>query len=273
MGKQDVIKHCKTQGHLDRAKSLKSQTRLTFSNPATSNEVLKRTEAEVRMTVLAASCNIPLAFHDQLSPAIRSMFPDSKIASKYHSASTKAMCMLNLAIAPDLKRDLVENMKVCPFSVSIDGSNNTSLEKMNPIAIRIYDINRGRVVSQFLDMCTSTSATAEAIYNVMDETLSSLLELPNPWGLCTSVGVDNTSVNIGTRNSLKSRILQRNSSMGVHAMFCIMLPRKLVWRLLVVAVSMQRSLQWICIIGLINPLNVKMSFDLTMNFATKSTEA
>ena len=72
-------------------------------------------EAEVKMAVMAASCNIPLAFHNQVSPAIRSLFPDSKIASKYHSASTKAMCMLNLAIEPELKRDLVENMKVQPL--------------------------------------------------------------------------------------------------------------------------------------------------------------
>ena len=115
MGKQDVIKQCKTQGHLDKAKSLKSQARLTFSNAATSSDVLRRTEVEVKMAVMAASCNIPLAFHNQVSPAIRSLFPDSKIASKYHSASTKAMCMLNLAIEPELKRDLVENMKVQPL--------------------------------------------------------------------------------------------------------------------------------------------------------------
>ena len=99
MGKQDVIKHCKTQGHQDKAKSLQSQSRLTFSNPTASDEVLKRTEAEVRMAVLTAS------FHDQLSPTIRSIFPDSKIAAKYHSASTKATCMLNLAVAPALKKD------------------------------------------------------------------------------------------------------------------------------------------------------------------------
>lgn len=150
------------------------------------------------MAVLTASCNISFAFHDQLLPANRSFFPDSKIAANYHSASTKAMCMLNLAIAPELKKDLVENMKVHPFSVSIDGSNDTALEKMNPMAIRIYNVNRGRVVTQFLDMCTSRGATAEAIYGIMDGALSKLLESTNPWGMCTFVGVDNISVNIGT---------------------------------------------------------------------------
>ena len=212
--------HCRTQGHIDRAKSLRSQSRITFTSPTNSEEALKRTEAEVRMAVLTASCNIPFAFHDHLSPAIRTLFPDSKIASKYHSASTKVMCMLNLAIAPELKKDLIDNMKVHPFSVSVDGSNDTALEKMNPMAIRIYDVNRGRIVTQFLDMCTSRSATAEAIYTVMDDTLSNLLECTNPWAMCTSVGVDNTSVNIGTRNSLKTRIVQRNSAIHFNGCPC-----------------------------------------------------
>ena len=220
MGKQDIIKHCKTQGHQDRAKSLESQSRLNFSNPATSDEVLKRTAAEVKIAVLTACCNIPFTFHDQLSPTIRSVFPDSKVAVKYHSAKTKAMCMLNLAIAPALKKDLVENMKVHPFSVSIDGSNDNALDKMNPMTIRIYDVNHSKIVVQFLDMCTSTSATAEAIYGVMNETLTKLLESTNPWTTCTSVGVDNTSVNIGTRNSLKTRIVQRNSAIYFNGCPC-----------------------------------------------------
>ena len=63
------------------------------------------------MTVLTASSNIPLVFHDKLLPMIRSIFPDSRIALDYHSASTKATCMLNLTVAPILVQNLVENMK------------------------------------------------------------------------------------------------------------------------------------------------------------------
>ena len=130
------------------------------------------------------------------------------------------MCMLNLAIAPALKKDLVENMKIHPFSVSIDGSNDTALENMNPMTIRIYNVNHGKIVTQFLVMCTSTSANAEAICGVMDETLSKLLESTNSWTMCTSVGADNTSVNIGTRNSLKTRIVQRNSTIYFNGCPC-----------------------------------------------------
>ena len=101
------------------------------------------------MAVLTAHCNIPLAFHDQLSPAIRDLFPDSKIAAKYHSSSTKATSMLNGAVAPMFISEL---LKIHPFSIcSIDGSNDSGIEKMNPITVRIYDVNINKIVTRFLD--------------------------------------------------------------------------------------------------------------------------
>ena len=122
------------------------------------------------------------------------------------------MCMLNLAVAPSLKQQLVDNMKINPFSVSVDGSNDTGVKKMYPLTITIYGVSSGKIVTQFLDICTSTSSTTEAIYTKMDDRLSNLLALPNPWNICTSVCVDNTSVNIYVRNSLKTRILKQNGA-------------------------------------------------------------
>lgn len=89
------------------------------------------------MAVLTAAYNIPLAFHDKLSPVIQECFSDSRVAQTYHSASTKATCMLNLAVAPSLIDDaLLNKMHSHPFS---DGSNDRGLEKMNPLSIRIHD--------------------------------------------------------------------------------------------------------------------------------------
>ena len=93
-------------------------------------------------------------------------------------------------------------MKCHAFSLAIDGTNDCELQKMNPITVRIYDNSVSKVVTHFFDMCTST--TAEAIFNAMNHKLVSLLDEDNPWLRCTSFGVDNTSVNIGSRNSLKT---------------------------------------------------------------------
>ena len=55
---------------------------------------------------------------------------------------------------------------------------------------------KGHVVTQFLDMCLSSNSTAAHLYNVIDGKLAQLLECENPWNLCTSVGIDNTSESI-----------------------------------------------------------------------------
>ena len=61
-------------------------------------------------------------------------------------------------------------------------------------------------------MCPTTSSTAEAIFNGMDGRLVQLFGMENPLINCTAVGVDNTFVNIGVRNSLKVRVHARNPS-------------------------------------------------------------
>ena len=170
------------------------------------------------MAVLCAHENVPIAFHDKLSPAIRSQFSDSKTATNYHSASTKAMCILNGAVAPSLLAGLVAKMKAGAFSIMIDSSNDTCLEKMNPVTVCIYDVNR--ITTCFLDMCPMTSSTAEAIFNSLDHRLQKLLGVDNLWLNCTSVGVDNTSANIGVQNSLKTRIQGRNPSVFFNGCPC-----------------------------------------------------
>lgn len=217
-GKADVKDHCRSNGHLQKAKDLEKQPRLDSCYRDKANLERKTTEAEVKMTVICAHANVPTAFHDKLSSAIRSEFTDSKVAANYHSASTKAMCMLNGAIAPSLLSDLIAKMKYNPFSLMIDGSNDSGLEKINPITVRIFDVNR--IKTCFLDMCPTTSATAEALFNGMDSRLAKLLGMDNPWINCTALGVDNTSANIGVRNSLKTRIQSRNSSVYFNGCPC-----------------------------------------------------
>ena len=86
------------------------------------------------------------------------------------------------------------------------------LEKMNPMMVQIFDTNVSRVVNGFLDMCTTSGATSEIIYNVIDAKVSILLDSDEPWMYCTSVGVDKSSTKIGIPNSLKARIIAQNEA-------------------------------------------------------------
>lgn len=66
---------------------------------------------------------------------------------------------------------------------------------MNPITVRIFDVNH--VKTCFLDMCPTTSSTAEVIFTTMNSRLGKWFGMKNPRITCTAADVDNTSVNIG----------------------------------------------------------------------------
>lgn len=98
------------------------------------------------------------------------------------------------------------------FSLATDGSNDPGLEKMNPITVRLFDINRSRVVTEFLDMCLTKgpeAGIADAIFNKIDECLT---KHEIRWENCKGFSVDNTNVNIGKSNSIKSRVIQKNKN-------------------------------------------------------------
>ena len=157
MGKTDIRKHSQTKSHVDIAKTKVNQSTLDTLTRASSQLSMQCIESEVKMAVLVACSNVPIAFNDRLSPAIRTIFRDSKVASMYHSARTKATSILNIAVAPHLISVLVKRMKCHAFSLAIDGTNDCELQKMNPITVRIYDNSVSKVVTHFLDMCTTTT--------------------------------------------------------------------------------------------------------------------
>ena len=198
------------------------------------------TRAEVKIANALVQHNIPLAVTDHLSPLLRDIFPDSDIAKEYTSASTKTTCMINGSLVPHFKSALVSAMKSQPFSIAVDGSNDSGLEKMNPMTVRLYDVTHGKIVTRFLDMCLTKgynciscyfavtycyccviytagmeSATAESIFQKMNEVFQTN---EVSWLNCVGVSVDNTSVNLGKINSIMTRVLEQNAA--VYFMGC-----------------------------------------------------
>ncbi len=100
-------------------------------------------------------------------------------------------------------------MKRNPYSLLVDGSNDTGREKLNPLTVKLYDASRSQVTTQLLDMCTTTGrncGTAAAIFEKIDSILGNH-EIP--WNYCIGFGVDNTSVNLGIRNSIMTRVKEK----------------------------------------------------------------
>ena len=164
------------------------------------------------VSLLLAENNIQMAFADKLSDILKDLFPDSKIAKEYGSRRTKATCILNQSLAPHFLKETVEVMQNNVFSLSTDGSNDTDIEKMNPLTVRLYDVKRNCVVTRFLDMCCTSGKTCETASTIFSKIDSKMTEFDIPWSNCVGFSVDNTSVNLGAHNSILSRVLHKNTA-------------------------------------------------------------
>ena len=134
MGIADVKRHLESEAHKSMLKTFDCQRSVkTF---ATTDDTLSSSviEAEARASMFLCHHNLPLSTLDHLGPLMRSMFPDSKIAAKFRCGRTKTSAIVN-AIGPEYLKVTEEAMKVRPFSICTDGSNDNGLFKLNPMLI------------------------------------------------------------------------------------------------------------------------------------------
>ena len=58
------------------------------------------------------------------------------------------------------------------YSIGTDGSNDESvIKKMNPVLIRLFYDNKGKVFAQLLDIVACKNCTAAALFNNIDSIL------------------------------------------------------------------------------------------------------
>ena len=161
----DLVRHCTAVTHQKQEKERRTQPSIgSFTYTKNSSTDIRTRKAEIKLTGFLAEHNLSIAAADHLSSLIKECFPDSKIACSYSYARTKSSCILNGAIYPNLQQSSIDDMKVSIFSLSTDGSNDQSLEKMNPVTVRIFDINHHKVVTKILDMCLGKSFTSASIF-------------------------------------------------------------------------------------------------------------
>lgn len=86
--------------------------------------------------------------------------------------------------------------------------NDCGLQKMNPLTVRFFYVNRDKVTSQLLSMCLTSSSTAEGILTTLHLKCTILIGII----MCVAFGVDNTNVNMGRRNSIRTKVHQENES-------------------------------------------------------------
>ncbi|XP_066020951.1 uncharacterized protein [Pocillopora verrucosa] len=175
-GLKDVKDHCNTESHKLSTKAAKNQPSVAGMFGSGGSVIQSAvTRAEVLTTNFLIQHNLPLATSDHLGPLFRAVFPDSEIAKQYGCARTKTMAIINKALGPHCHRYVVQHCQKHPFSIGIDGSSDTDVEKMNPATVRIFDVERAKTVtSHFYHMCVTSgrdASKAETLFGVVQEKL------------------------------------------------------------------------------------------------------
>ena len=165
--------------------------------------------------------NLSIATADHLAQLFKKVFPDSKIAASYASAKTKTFAIINKAFEPYCHSFVVDYCKSNPLSVDHDGSNDTGVQKMNPVSVRIFDIKNFKTVSEhFFSMCLTEgedTGKASKLFEAIEESFEAD-EIP--WNNCASLNIDNTNAMVGKQNSVAARFLQKNANIFIGGCPC-----------------------------------------------------
>ena len=116
--------------------------------------------------------------------------------------------------------NLNDNMQNLPFSLMIDGSNDTGIQKEFPVTICIYDTQFSRIMTKFFEMSLLEGVTASTIKSIFNSVDTLFSRHGIPWDYRMAIGLDNTNANIGEHNSIKSRTREKNDNIIIAGCSC-----------------------------------------------------
>ena len=176
--------------------------------------------AECLFTGFIVEHNLPVNASDHTGQLFRQMFPDSKIAAKYHCGRTKAQAIIN-TMAESSREEIAQSARTQPFSLATDGSNDGGGSQLYPVLITYFNETRGQVeqVLHSLPACKSDS-TGENIFKLLEKELE---KDGIPWSNCIAFGSDNASVMMGSKKGVMSYVLKKNASCKIIGCPCHMI--------------------------------------------------
>ena len=109
-------------------------------------------------------------------------------------AKTKTSAILNEAFAPHCHKYVVEHCKTHAYGVGTDGSNDTGVAKLNPVSIRIFDIDRSKTVTNHIfDMCLTEGEHGAKAFKIFEAIEEKFVNDSMLWSNCVSLSTDNTN--------------------------------------------------------------------------------
>ncbi|KAK0050591.1 hypothetical protein Bpfe_019928 [Biomphalaria pfeifferi] len=216
-GKYDITRHIASATHTSLAKQVKvSKSIETFFPTSKAKKNTDVIKAEVMLVDLVTELNLPLATLDKFTKAFKLMFKDD-IAKDFQCGRSKGTAIVK-EIAAKTTLSLAERMKMYPFTISTDGSNDCGSCKLFPIVVRTVDPNTKLVNSDLLSIpVCEGSATGENIFNLLHAEISAH---KIPWTNCLSFGADNAPVMVGKDKGVLGYMAKQHSNIFMSGSAC-----------------------------------------------------
>ena len=148
-GRYDVKVHINTGKHQGNTEKKSSNHSILNFIESTKCKDDSSINAECLMANFIIEHNLPIAISDHLSPLVKKMFPDSKIAKQFACKRTKTTQIIH-EMASDCQSDMSGIIEDSVFSISTDGSSDRGCEhQLYPMVIRYYDKNAGKILCEF----------------------------------------------------------------------------------------------------------------------------
>ena len=106
--------------------------------------------------------------------------------------------------------DLIADLKRLPFSLMLDGSNDTGVLKCFLWQFVYFILIISESWQDFFDMNLVEGRDASTAAEMFSSVDKLFIKRDISWDFITALGVDNTNANIGEHSSLKSKALEKN---------------------------------------------------------------
>ena len=127
-GLGDAKQHCAGKTHQKNAAAIAQSHKITSTKPVNDDKQICK---EVVHTNFIVQYEMSFLTADHLGLLYHVMFPDSNIAKNFRCRRSKTTRILNNALYPKIKSDLVEYMCENSHALVNDGSSNCGPSKMN----------------------------------------------------------------------------------------------------------------------------------------------
>ena len=152
----DLTKHADSVKHKKNMSAIVPQQATIGKSKVSSFEIL--------LSIYIA-CHASIRSVDHLTDLIKVQIPG--ISSIYETIKlhcTKYSALICKAIAPDIFKTIVQDLKWISFSLLINESTDVACIKHLCVCVRYYNLRLNKICTQFRGLIPVSSATAEALY-------------------------------------------------------------------------------------------------------------